>query len=288
MVSDEGIAAVIRTGGIGYVCSALQSDAQTNALRGAMERSPAVRQAVADAITREGSRLIEEHKKSGRPTSEVRNLPSPLRNLLQDADARSRLRELMVSPPGQGVLGAAVRTTGGEFLVVGYMFNVPGGLGLVGRMMLSNAGRATAGIILYSATFVTPDPYFRPALPPYRPSEEGRQFRENLASDDGLRNRLRTRDGRTTLRDFFRQHEAEARTILRETLSSPEGVRRIAGVLTSDDGRNFLGMIGGSLGTRIAGDDLWNTGGGRVLVRQMLVSAEGARAIFGLITGFSI
>jgi len=288
-VTEAGtLASGIQSGGIVFLRDSVRTEAgYARLMRNMGDRG--VQQALSTALVAEGARLLDIHKRSGKPTTEIPKLASPLKEMLDDPVSRDRLRNLLITTRGRAVLRSAVATPQGDFLALGYMFNTDSGKKLVMRLLTSQAGIQAAITIIDAATYSTPDPYFLPKLPPFRPTADGRRFRESFASDGGanlFRANLISHAGRQTMLDFFTNKETEARSCLRDVLSTPEGVRRLHAVLVSEQGREFLELLGESgLGRRIGGDDLWLTGGGRVLVRQLLRSPEGREAIFALVTG---
>jgi len=283
----------VREHGIPFLRDALASKQLFERLRAELA-NPAVRHALATVLVREGNRLLEEYKPkyTANPKSPIGEMKSPLKDILDKSTSRDRLRELMLTENGREVLREAVSQRGGEFLIVGYMFNTPGGLRLTSRLLLSEEGRKTAAAILGAACLTSPDPLVVKKLPPYKPTEFGRNLSGMLSSDGGvaqLRAMLKDKKQREALVMQFKANEAEARGVLRDAVSTEGGRARMVALMTSEEGRAFLKGLGEKgLGKTIGGDDLWLLEGGRRLVRELLGSKEGREAVWGLVSGFSI
>ncbi len=285
----QKIATEIEKKGFAYLQGALRDQSKFEALKAALS-SPVVRKALIELLRGEGKRLLAEHKKSKQPTSAIPKMHSDLGTIVADASSLRRLRELMMTYGGREVLKAVGSTTEGDFLMLGYLFNTPGGQKLVTGMLISSEGRKTSLTILYAACSAAPDPYFLPKLPLFKVTADGQKFKQQLSSLPGtneLRASLITYGGKKRLLDFFTNKETEARSVLREILSTDAGIARVHHILISEQGGDFLEMLGMSgLGRRIAGDDLWLTPGGRKLLKKLLATSAGREAVFALITGF--
>jgi len=282
------MAAEIRKGGIPHLLTVVRDETRFNALKASLHNA-AVRSALVHILMAEGRRLLAAHKKSGKPPSEIGKLSSKIGTMLADPELRTRLRKLMETEGGRKVVKEVASTTEGDFLVLGYLFNAPGGPLLVGRMLLSAAGRETAFAILDGACSAKPDPYFLPKLPPFKVTADGKRLREQLSTDHGaneLRASLITYGGKERLLNVFVNKQTEVRSVLRDILATDAGVNRVYRVMDSEHGREFLERVGEEgLGKTIAGDDLWLTAGGRKLLRKLLATGPGREAVLALVTG---
>ncbi len=292
----------LRKDGMQAVVRILGSEQSSGELMKALE-VPSNRAVVVQILRSEGRRLIEEHKKAGAQQADP-SFNSPLKPVIDNSDSRDNLREILTSDGGRKTVKDLVKTTEGEFLVVGYMFNVPGGAFLVGRMLLSEGGRKTAAAIVVSSCEVELDPYFqdifrKTKFPPFKVTdytEAGREFEAQLKdfkSAGKLVKKLETGEGREELLGFFKDHEAEARHILRAAAQRPKGREALQRVMVSEGGQEFLEMLQNEdLGLKIGAEDLWLTKGGRLLVKNLLKDSTmtadpdaGRKAIFSLAVG---
>ena len=74
------------------------------------------------------------------------------------------------------------------------------------------------------------------------------------------------------------------RATLRKIIETPEGRQKLIKVLVSENGRDFLADLG-DIRTRIAGEDLWLTTNGRLLVKDLLKEPKGLEVLYILATG---
>lgn len=299
MSEEAKIAADIRSKGVSYLLDAARDPKMFQRLQASLS-APAVRTALIQVLRAEGKRLLEaykkDHKKNKTPIQDApKKFHSPIRDILADPKMRDRLRELMMSANGRKVVKSVTGTTEGEFLVVGYLFNAPGGPILAGGMFVKVEGLKTVKAILDAACTVQVDPQFVPKLPPFKPTREGERFRMQLSSESGVNGliaELITFARQKTLQEQFQRYPTEMRSILRDVLSTDAGVNRVYKLMMSPQGREFLEMLGEvkikgkPLGMVIAGDDLWLTKGGRKLVRKLLETTDGIRAVVALVSGF--
>ena len=289
--TEERLAAEIRAGGLEAFSKKIMSDAGFRELQIAINL-PKVKSAISEAIRSEGKRLLDYSLENKIKDPIKQQFDTPFKPLLADPEGRDRLKQLLVTDTGRDIMRSSVSTREGEFYVIGIMFNLPGGMPMVVSMLPSEQGRMTAATIVASACKTSPDPFFVPQLPPVKKTEFGNGFSKKLSTDKGvtqLIKELETIEGRVAYRSFFLAQETEARSVLRDALSTPEGVERVAQVMVSESGRTFLGMLGANdVGMKIAGDDLWLLPGGRQLVAKLLQSPQGEEAVLGLVTGFSV
>ncbi|MFH1222675.1 MAG: hypothetical protein V1492_06360 [Candidatus Micrarchaeota archaeon] len=250
-------------------------------------KDEAYQQKLAEGLRNEGGRLLEIHKATNIPIPE---LESPLKEILDDGELRDRLRWVMESKLGKKLLRQVVSTTEGDFLALGYLLNTGGGQRLIMRMFLSKEGRESMATIIASACLATPDSFFIPVPEPYEKTERGDEFAEQMASDEGvekLKKQLRTKTSRENLAELFKNNKKEVIGIIKQVLTSDEGVERMRAVMSSDGGQKFLQKIGKTDFGKELIVVFWLTEGGRMLTRRMLGTEEGTAAIFAMVTGLA-
>ncbi len=221
---------------------------------------------------------------------EKRPHDSPILDALKDRDTRGELAKAMMTDEGKGLMNKLASTSGGDYLL-GVLFNSKGGSYLMADLLSTKEGRDTAAEVLDGMTKAQPlNP--QPPLPEFQPTNFGAAFAGAFQSDQGavaLAAEMLDETKREGYVTFFKEHTPEARSILRQVISTPEGRGRMAVVMVSPGGQAFVERLGEeNLGAQIGGDDLWNSADGRAFVGLMLKTPEGRAALIKMITGFGI
>ena len=132
----------------------------------------------------------------------------------------------------------------------------------------------------------------QPEIPPFEPTNFGADFKTSFSTQQGTEELIAAMsdpEQRQGYVDFFDNSTSEARSALREIISTEEGRERMAAVMTSEGGQVFLEMLGErNLGQEIGGDDLWLSSDGRELISIMMESQEGKQAVLKLVTGLGV
>ncbi len=222
--------------------------------------------------------------------NEKRPRDSPLLDALKDRDTRAELAKTMITDEGKGFMNSLASTSGGDYLL-GALFNSKGGAYLMADLLSTKEGRDTAAEVLDGMTKAQPlNP--QPPLPDFQPTDFGAAFAGAFQTDQGavlLAADMLDQTKREGYVTFFKEHTPEARSILRQVISTPEGRQRMAAVMVSPGGQAFLERLGEEkLGAQIGGDDLWNSADGRAFVALLLKTPEGRAALIKMMTGFGI
>ncbi len=221
---------------------------------------------------------------------EKRPHDSPLLDALKDRELRGELAKSMMTDEGKGLMNSLASTSGGDYLL-GALFNSKGGSYLMADLLSTKEGRETAATVLDGMTKAQPlNP--QPPLPEFQPTNFGAAFAGAFQSDQGavaLAVEMLDETKREGYVSFFKDHTPEARSILRQVISTPGGRSRMATVMVSPGGQSFVERLGElNLGAQIGGDDLWNSADGRQFVALLLTTPEGRAALIKMITGFGI
>ncbi len=215
---------------------------------------------------------------------------SPLLDIVADRELRGKLATLMKTKEGQDFIRQLVMSTEGDHLL-GRLFNNKGGPLLALDLVSTEEGMETLRSALEGMTYADPirDP---PELNEFEPTDLGYKFRLVFDSEEqtiGFIDAIGNEETREEYVRLFTENTDEARTILREAMSTEEGRTRLIRMIVSENGQKFIERLGEEgVGQPIGGDDLWLSQEGRTVVRELLKTREGTTALLKLVSGFEI
>lgn len=211
--------------------------------------------------------------------------------MLKDNEHSNRLRTIMKSDLGNRILRESVSNPAGEFLVFGPMSaNYPLGHAFVSELLKTREGRTAVIAIVDAACHSKPAGIL--VLPPFENTPKGKELRQRLQTDKDAENfvvLLKSEVYSEDLANYMAANMAEAENILHETISTKEGVARVARIMLSESGKAFCSLLGKKgIGRKFGSAHLWLTKGGRELVHALLNADDGPYVVYSIATGMSV
>lgn len=235
------------------------------------EENVALNKAIEEILIQEGHKQIEM-KKAGK------QFVSPLLAWIRDKETAKRLHDLMLTPQGMKIISHVANTASGEFLIFRPMTtDYSAAHGFVNTLFVAPGGRSIGVTIMDAACGNEIDKTIVPKFPKAKEIKDKQKKLEEWIKGDIEKDIC-----------FFEHHHNEALELFKEILKDEKNVDVLAKFLVTEKGRKLAARVGKiGFGRKCGACYLWNTYGGRQLVKKLLASFEGHEAIYAIMTGMT-
>ncbi|MDO8553915.1 MAG: hypothetical protein Q7S22_03860 [Candidatus Micrarchaeota archaeon] len=211
-------------------------------------------------------------------------------SMLKDEEYSKRLQVLIKTQTGGNIMLKVAEHPDGAFIIFGTMTaNYPLGHGFVSQLLKNREGRLVViGTVDASCKLQLPN---LSLLPVIKETDKGKELTARLQSDaesDKFIVLLKNEQYSDQLVQYMVENSSEAANIIRNILSTKEGISRIAKIMCSESGKSLCSLLGkGSFGKKIGSNYLWLTKEGRALVHELFKTGDGVYAVYAIATGMT-